>query len=58
MAHTEHERKAFLNQATFLSGLAQAVAAYNQTDEPKIDMGWLIAELTEAAEECESEANA
>ena len=58
MAYTEQEQMGFYLQANFLRGLAQAVGAFNATDAPKIDMGWLVRDLKDAANECEQEANA
>lgn len=56
MAYTDTQRLDLYRQAGFLHGLAKIVTAYNSTDETKIDMGWLIDLLDEAAEQCEQEA--
>lgn len=45
-----------LRQATFLRGLRDAVNAYNRTPCEKIEMGWLVKQLADAANECEQEA--
>ena len=56
MSYTKEQRDGLRAQAAFLRGLAKTVDAYNATSSAKIDMGWLIADLKEAATECEQEA--
>lgn len=56
MMYTEHQKNDFRAQAAFLRGLSKTVEAYNATSGAKIDMGWLIADLRDAASECEQEA--
>lgn len=59
MSYTNKQRNDFLKQAAFLRGLWRKVNEYNSNYHvAKIDMSWLLNELAEAANECESEASA
>ena len=55
-SYSEQDRNSFLRQATFLRGLRDAVNAYNSAPGAKIEMGWLVKQLADAANECEQEA--
>lgn len=58
--NTSQERTAqdFRDQAEFLRALAVVVKSYNDNPRAKINMLWLIADLNDAAKECEQEAEA